>query len=54
MLVLYRGVIGIMDNAMVELELPKPTHSGGWKPYAHYNLNKVSTENMTQIDLFVV
>ena len=40
----YANRSSTWSSAMVELELPKPTHSGGWKPYAHYNLNKVSTE----------
>ena len=31
-------------STILSLELPKPTHSGGWVPYANFNLNRVTVE----------
>ena len=31
-------------STILTLDLPKPTHSGGWVPYANFNLNRVTVE----------
>ena len=40
----YQNRSDTYSSAIVELGLPKPTHSSGWNPYAAYNINKVNTE----------
>ena len=40
----YSNLSDTYSSAIVELGLPKSTHTSGWQPYAAYNLNKVSTE----------